>query len=194
MNFLAHLYLSGNDEEIITGNFIADHVKGVMVMKYSSRIQSGIKLHREIDTFTDSHHAFLQTTKRLNGNYRKYAGVVADMFYDHYLSADWNSYSNESLEDFTNRMYSILIKRYPILPQKSQRFIAYMKKFNWFSGYGTFEGLGRALSGMAVRTPFKSGMEHAVNDLKRDYQLFRKEFQIFFQDIIEYTNQKRMSL
>ncbi len=193
MNFLAHLYLSGDNEEVITGNFIADHVKGDSVMKYSAGIQSGIRLHREIDAFTDSHPVFLKTRERLNGNYRKYAGVVADMFYDHFLSADWKSYSNESLEGFTDRMHSIIIKRFPILPDKSQRFIAYMKKFNWLTGYGTFEGLGRALNGMAIRTPFKSGMENAVQDLKAHYHLYREEFQHFFPEIIDYTFQRRMN-
>ena len=193
MNFLAHLYLSGDNEEVITGNFIADHVKGDSVMKYSVGIQSGIRLHREIDAFTDSHPIFLKTRERLNGNYRKYAGVVADMFYDHFLSADWKTYSDESLEGFTDRMHSIIIKRFPVLPDKSQRFIAYMKKFNWFTGYGTFEGLGRALNGMAIRTPFKSGMENAVQDLKAHYHLYREEFQLFFPEIIDYTIQRRIN-
>jgi len=194
MNFLAHLYLSGENEEVITGNFIADHVKGDSVMKYNDGIQSGIRLHREIDAFTDSHPVFLKTRERLNGNYRKYAGVVADMFYDHFLSADWKTYSDESLEGFTDRMHSIIIKRFPVLPDKSQRFIAYMKKFNWFTGYGTFEGLGRALNGMAIRTPFKSGMENAVQDLKAHYHLYREEFQQFFPEIIDYTIQRRINI
>jgi acyl carrier protein phosphodiesterase len=193
MNFLAHLYLSGDDEEVITGNFIADHVKGDSVMKYNAGIRSGIRLHREIDAFTDSHPVFLKTRERLNGNYRKYAGVVADMFYDHFLSADWKTYSDESLDDFTDRMHSIIIKRFPILPDKSQRFIAYMKKFNWFTGYGTFEGLNRALNGMSIRTPFKSGMENAVQDLKAHYNLYREEFQVFFPEITQYTFQKRIN-
>jgi acyl carrier protein phosphodiesterase len=151
-------------------------------------------LHREIDAFTDSHPVFLKTKERLTGNYRKYAGVVADMFYDHFLSANWKDYSDESIQDFTHRMHFILIKRYPILPEKSQRFIAYMKKFNWFAGYGTFEGLGRALNGMAIRTPFKSGMENAVKDLKTGYTLYQNEFKHFFPEIIEFTSQRRIQL
>lgn len=193
MNFLAHLYLSGDNEEVITGNFIADHVKGEAVMKFTPGIQSGIRFHREIDAFTDSHPEFLKTRERLNGNYRKYAGVVADMFYDHFLSANWNKYSGESMDDFTDRMYAILIRRYPILPEKSQRFIAYMKKFNWLSGYGTYEGLGRALNGMAIRTPFKSGMENAVKDLKLNYDLYQDEFRLFFPEMIVFANLRRQN-
>lgn len=191
MNFLAHLFLSGDDEEIITGNFIADHVKGEAVMKFSVGIQMGIKLHREIDGFTDAHPVFLKTKHRLNGNYRRYSGVVADMYYDHFLSADWQTYSNEDLMAFTDRIHDILIKRFPILPERSQRFIAYMKRFNWLTGYGTFEGLGMALSGMAIRTPFNSGMENAVLDLKAHYDLYKQEFGLFFPDIIKFVDQRR---
>lgn len=191
MNFLAHLFLSGDNEEIITGNFIADHVKGEAVLKFSDGIQQGIKLHREIDGFTDSHPVFLKSKQRLNGNYRRYAGVVADMFYDHFLSADWQSYSNESLLDFTDRMHAVLIKRYPILPERSQRFIAYMRKFNWLTGYGTFEGLGRALNGMAIRTSFNSGMENAVRDLKIHYDLYKEEFRLFFPEIIKFVERRK---
>lgn len=187
MNFLAHLYLSGSDEEIITGNFIADHVKGDAIMKYTPRIQSGIRLHREIDVFTDAHKVFQKSRERLKVNYHKYSGVVTDMFYDHFLSAEWKAYSEESLEDFSDRMHSIIIKRFPILPDKSQRFIAYLKKFNWLTGYGTFEGLGRALNGMAIRTPYKSGMENAVADLRKDYELYKSEFVEFFPEIVVFS-------
>ncbi len=194
MNFLAHLYLSGDNEEIITGNFIADHVKGVAVMKFSYGIQLGIRLHREIDAFTDAHPVFLKSKQRLNGNYRRYSGVVADMFYDHFLSADWQDYSTENLVDFTDRIHAILIKRFPILPEKSQRFIAYMKRFNWLTGYGSFDGLGRALNGMAIRTPFNSGMENAVRDLKVHYDLYKDEFDLFFPEIIQFVDQRRKEL
>lgn len=193
MNFLAHLYLSGDNEEIIVGNFIADHVKGDGVFKYSLGIQNGIKLHREIDAFTDNHPIFIQSKERLSENYRKYAGVVTDMFYDHFLSSEWSAYSHESLDHFSEKMHNIIIKHYPVLPEKSQRFIAYMKKFNWLTGYGTFEGLDRALRGMAIRTPFKSGMENGVKDLKGNYYLYRDEFHIFFPEIMEYAFQRRKS-
>ncbi|MBN2172493.1 MAG: DUF479 domain-containing protein [Bacteroidales bacterium] len=194
MNYLAHLYLSGDNEDLIVGNFIADHVKGKKVQKFNAGVQNGIFLHRQIDTFTDSHPVFLQSKKRLTAKYRKYAGVIVDMFYDHFLSVNWERYSQESLLTFTDRMYEIIIKRYPILPEKSQRFIAYMKRFNWLTGYASFEGLDRALNGMAIRTPFESGMGGAVYDLQRNYVLFRNEFFNFFPDLIQFSDKTRIGL
>ncbi|HPE57144.1 MAG TPA: ACP phosphodiesterase [Bacteroidales bacterium] len=191
MNFLAHLYLSGADEEIITGNFIADHVKGRAIEKFSPGIKAGIILHREIDTFTDSHPLWIQSKNRLAINYRKYAGVITDMFYDHFLSANWDEYSDENIDSFTNRMYRIVMKRYLQLPPKTKRILPFMAKDNWLKGYGTFSGLDRALNGMARRTPFESGMESAIEELKAHYQFYENEFREFFPELTEYTVQRR---
>jgi acyl carrier protein phosphodiesterase len=194
MNFLAHLYLSGENEETILGNFIADHVKGKRINRYSPGIIAGIKLHREIDAFTDSHPAFLSSKSRLQKKYRKYSGVIVDMFYDHFLSANWRDYSDEDITAFTNRMYKIAMKRYLILPPKTKRLLPFMAKSNWLVGYGTFEGIDRALKGMSGRTPFNSGMENATIDLKKDYDKYKGEFQEFFPEIIRFSEARREDL
>ena len=189
MNFLAHLFLSGENEEIIVGNFIADHVKGNSINKFSDGIKNGIYFHREIDAFTDNHQIFIQSKNRLARKYRKYAGVIVDMFYDHFLSANWKDYSNEPLETFTKRMYKIVLKRFLILPSKTRRILPFMAKDNWLMAYGTTEGIHRALSGMAKRTPFESGMENAVEDLKKDYKIYKEEFQKFFPEVISFSQE-----
>ena len=194
MNFLAHLYLSGDNEDIITGNFIADHVKGNRINKFGNGIRKGIRLHRDIDHFTDSHPQFILSKNRLAPTYRKYAGVIVDMYYDHFLSAFWRDYSDEPIEKFTRRMYRILLRRFLILPPKTKRILPFMAKDNWLVGYGNPEGLGRALAGMAYRTPFNSGMENAINDLQDNYALFKQEFEAFFPEIIEYANKQKAIL
>lgn len=193
MNFLAHLYLSGDDEELIIGNFIADHVKGKAIDTFSEGIRAGILLHREIDAFTDAHPIFLQSRARLAPTYRKYAGVITDMFYDHFLSANWDAYCSEDLDMFTRRMYGIIMKRFMILPAKTKYILPFMAKDNWLKAYGKFEGLEKALKGMDRRTPFESGMGNAVGDLKSDYGLYRDEFRMFFPDIISYSSEVRRS-
>ncbi len=190
MNFLAHLFLSGENEEIITGNFIADHVKGNEIQKFSDPIKNGIYLHRKIDNFTDTHPLFLQSKTRLTDKYRKYSGVIVDMFYDHFLSANWNDYSAEPLEDYTSRMFAVIVKQYALLPEKTKRIIHFMSKENWLAGYGRIDGLARALSGMARRTPFDSGMENAVVDLQRDYGLYEQEFRGFFPQVSSFSKEE----
>ncbi|NOX47209.1 MAG: DUF479 domain-containing protein [Chlorobi bacterium] len=187
MNYLAHVYLSGENEETLIGNFIADHVKGKAILGFSEGIKAGIKLHREIDRFTDSHPQFLKSKKRLARNYRKYAGVIVDMFYDHFLAANWQVYSDEGLEAFTHRVYRILMKKYLILPSKTKYILPFMAKSNWLMNYGNLEGLHRALSGIAKRTPFESGMENATEDLKNDYGLYEEEFREFFPEVVKFS-------
>jgi len=194
MNFLAHLYLSGDDEEIITGNFIADHVKGKAFFGFSEGIRTGILFHRQIDLFTDTHPSFLESKKRLAFKYRKYAGVITDMFYDHFLASSWSKYSHEGIDQFTKRMYAVVMKRYFMLPPKTKRILPFMAKDNWLKGYGTFEGLERALRGMDKRTPFESLMGEAVEDLRRDYGLYHSEFSMFFPEMILFAEEKRKML
>ena len=107
MNFLAHLYLSGEEEPVLLGNFMADFVKGnpearlrtilppeVVASGIFPELIRGIQLHRHIDHFTDTHPIVERTKARLRPEFRKYAGVISDMFYDHFLAAEWTAYSS----------------------------------------------------------------------------------------------------
>jgi acyl carrier protein phosphodiesterase len=188
MNFLAHAYLSGNDENIIVGNFIADHVKGKAVEQYSEQIKTGIKLHRRIDAFTDAHPVVRTSIARLKVDYGRFSGVIVDMFYDHFLAKYWNQYSEIPIRRFTSGIYRVMMKHFMILPPKTRRILPFMMADDWLSGYSRLEGLNMALSGMSRRTNFYSGMEHAVGALKKDYESFRNEFSYFFTDLRQDVN------
>jgi len=194
MNFLAHLYLSGENKEVIIGNFIADHVKGNKIMTYSPGVRAGILLHRAIDQFTDNHPVVKLAVERLRPDFRKYAGVVVDMYFDHFLSNGWNSWSEEPLRSFTERMYSIIIESAGILPPRTNHMIPYMMNHDWLGNYGNFEGLNRALTGMARRTPFHSNMETAADRLKEDYDFFEESFGVFFPELIQNTSRVRKEI
>src|SRR5438105_4264648 len=122
MNFLAHLYLSRHNEELMIGNFIADSVKGSYFKNYSERVSQGIVMHRAIDHFTDNNKIFLQSVHRLQPKYRKYSGVIVDIFYDHFLAKNFSEYSDVRLEDFTKQVHKIMIMNRDIMPERSQQF------------------------------------------------------------------------
>ncbi len=124
MNFLAHIYLSGDNDFIKIGNFMADGIRGKQFEHFPEDVQKGIILHRFIDTYTDSHDIFRQSTKRLHEKYHHYAGVIVDIVYDHFLAKNWSKYSDENLEDFINRFYNSLHENYAILTEKTQGFNA----------------------------------------------------------------------
>ena len=187
MNFLAHVYLSGENNDIMIGNFIADHVKGNDIDDFRMEISRGIKLHRMIDDYTDHHPIFNQSKQRLSSTYRHYSGVLVDMFYDHFLAANWKDYCSENLYVYTRKKYRILMKNFLILPSETKKMLPFMMSTNWLASYKKLDFLQRALSGMAIRTPFKSGMENAVSDLKDDYDLYQAEFRSFFDEMMKFV-------
>jgi acyl carrier protein phosphodiesterase len=191
MNFLAHLYLSYNNEGVILGNFIADAVKGNKLDHFPEDVVRGIRLHREIDSYTDSHPVFRQGKARLSGRYRMFSGVIVDLYYDHFLAKNWVDYSDTDLEKCVASAYKLLLKHYAILPSRSRKILPYMIAQNWLVGYADFDRLTRVFQGMSRRSRFESGMEHAVDDLKKDYSLYESEFRLFFPDIISHIRQYR---
>jgi len=188
MNFLAHVYLSGSNEQLIIGNLIADAVKGKQIENFSQDIKKGIRLHRLIDSFTDNHIVVKTSVHRLEPLYKKYAVVIVDIFYDHFLAKNFNRYSTVPLSQISHTVYDILIRNYEILPPKSKRMLPFMVTQNWLEGYANLIDLQRVFNGMSRRASFVSGMENAITDLKKDYSLYEAEFSLFFPDIINYTS------
>jgi acyl carrier protein phosphodiesterase len=181
MNFLAHLYLSAGNPTLMVGNFIADFVKGKNALeKFDAEIARGIMLHRAIDEFTDTHAIVTQSKKRLRPKYRHYAGVIVDVFYDHFLAKNWGQYHTAPLADFATNAYGVIESYNTILPADVKHMLPYMIQGNWLVHYAETEGIHRALSGMARRTPYDSKMDEAVLDLTADYNLFHAEFDLFF--------------
>jgi len=187
MNFLAHLFLSGEPSEQMVGNFIADSVKGSATDNFSEEIQKGIKLHRAIDTFTDNHAEMLKSKERLRPRYKKYAPVITDIFYDHFLATHWRDYSAISLRDYTSQVYKYLEKYHAIFPERSQQFYNYMIKYDILFAYTKIEGIEKVMQGMSRRAHFISGMETATEELVKGYDDFKTEFKLFFPDLQQHV-------
>ena len=194
MNFLAHIYLSFGDDEIAIGNFIADSIRGNKIDHLPQRVQDGVILHREIDTFTDSHRIPKRSSKRLHKNYSHYSRVIVDIYYDHFLAKNWKKYSETPLKVFVNEFYDLLKENYSILPDGVQRMMPYMITDNWLYNYSKMEGIDRVLNGMNRRTKNKSNMNFAILDLEDHYTEFEKEFTSFFDELIVFSKQKYISL
>lgn len=194
MNFLAHLYLSNNNSNILIGNFIADHIQGNHFTHFHPEIQKGILLHREIDTFTDAHSIVRKSKRRLHTRYRHYKGVIIDIFYDHYLAKNWANYSDVELADFAQSFYHLLQENYEILPKKTKQLLPYLIEYNWLYNYQFIEGIEKVLNGMNNRTKQKSQMNLAVEDLQNLHSEFEEDFTVFFEDLRNFSNQKLIEL
>lgn len=194
MNFLAHIYLSFGDDEVTIGNFIADSIKGNKYKHLPDRIQKGILLHREIDTFTDSHPIAKLSSKRLHQNYSHYSRVIVDIFYDHFLAKNWQHYSETPLHLYVDQFYDLLEANYTVLPDATKRMIPYMMSDNWLLNYAQMDGISRVLTGMNRRTNNKSKMNNAIIDLEQHYDTFEVEFTAFFNELESFSKQKYISL
>ncbi len=194
MNFLAHIYLSGDNDLIKIGNLMADGIHGKHFDTFPIAIQKGIILHRSIDTFTDAHPIFRQSTKRLHANYHHYSGIIVDIFYDHFLAKNWSNYSDERLEDYSERFYQSLRDNYDDLTPKTQKMMPYLIEHNWLLSYQTIEGIESVLTKMDIRMKLDSNMRFSVAELKTYYSDFESEFTAFFATLIVHSNLKIQTL
>jgi acyl carrier protein phosphodiesterase len=194
VNYLAHIYLSGEDDLITLGNFIADGVKGKDYLDYPVQWQRGILLHRAIDSYTDSHAVVRQSTSRLHSSYSHYSGVVVDMYYDHFLARYWERYHHDPLDAYVDKFYDLLSANEQMLPQRIQRIMPYMMRDNWLMSYASLDGLGRILGQMDQRTSGRSKMRGAIVELEAYYEEFHAEFRDFFDDLVIFSRNKLKTL
>lgn len=194
MNFLAHLYLSGDNDLMKIGNFMADGIHGKNFDTFPMEIQKGIILHRSIDTFTDAHPIFRQSTKRLHANYHHYSGIIVDIFYDHFLAKNWSNYSDEKLEDFAERFYQSLRDNHDSLTLKTQKMMPYMINHDWLSSYQNIESIESVLVKMDNRMKRDSNMRLSVAELRTYYTEFETEFTAFFKELMVHSKLKIQTL
>lgn len=187
MNYLAHLYLSPSDDESQLGNLLGDFVKNKVEFIAYDKIYQGIRFHQKIDRFTDSHDIFLKSRQRISEKNRKYAGVMVDIFYDHFLAKDWKTYSPITLESFADNFYNILNQYSFLLPKRLSDIMPSMIQENWLVSYKEQTGIAKALDRIAKRltVPYKS--DEVMAEFLDNYQEFQTDFHLFFGEVIEYA-------
>jgi len=189
MNHLAHIFLSGNNDYVKIGNFIGDYIKGKKYKRYTPEIQIGIIMHRNIDNFTDSNEIPKKIKPLFSGYYGRYAGIIIDVFYDHFLAVNWDNFSDIPLKTFVNRFYSILQKNNQVLPYKVQNFLPRMIEHDRIYSYKYFQGLEKALSVMSKHTSLPDYTSKAMTILSDNYSLINRNFLEFFPEIINFITE-----
>lgn len=190
MNYLGHFYLSGNQPDIIFGNFIGDVIKGSKWKLYPESIQKGILLHRFIDDFTDNHEATKEAKSRIRSYFSITSAIVIDMYFDHFLSLNWRRYNDQSLSAFSTEIFRKLSGFKIEMPSYTGVLYQKMRDEDWLLSYKSIEGIAFALHRMGKRVNFKNNWDDAKWVLKENYNLLENDFHMFFPDIISEVNKK----
>lgn len=186
MNYLAHSFLSFQKTDLIIGNFIADSIQGNRFENLTEGIIKGIKLHRKIDVFTDSHPIFLTSKHRFSKDFDKYSGVLMDIFYDHYLAKNFNLYSSISLQQHANSIYELLKNNHDYMPEPAKRFYSYMTERNILFEYSSLKGIETVLTHLSNRIRNRFELQLSVPILEKDYVEIEEEFFVFFDDLMAF--------
>lgn len=183
MNYLGHIYLSGDDEKLMIGNFIGDYVKGRNYLQFPNDIQQGILLHRQIDSFTDTNIHWQSIRELIRPVYKRYSGVIADLFVDHFLAVHWHLFSPHTLSQHSKWAYAEMLKNFDILPQQVQQFIPYLIQHRRLQSYATIEGLQNSMAIMSLHTSLPNHTSRGIELLLSEYHVFEEESIHFILDV-----------
>jgi acyl carrier protein phosphodiesterase len=191
MNYLAHVFLARRSHGATIGGLLGDFVKGSAAGEYDDEVYAGIVLHRRIDRFTDA-HAVVRTSRGLiSAPQRRFAGIIVDVFYDHFLARHWPRFSGTPLRVFTQQVYGMLASHRTTFPERLQQVLPRMISDDWLGSYGRIEAVDAALKGIARRLrrfERARALESAVADLEEHYARFENDFLLFFPDLVQYVD------
>ena len=191
MNYLAHIFLSGNDSQLQVGNFIGDFVKGSNGKHYPKDIRKGIDLHRKIDYFTDNHELVRETIVMMRPEFGRYSGIILDMYFDYFLASNFTVYSRKSLNLFAFRFYFSALINYRHLPPRVKNFVFYFIFSNRLNKYAFINGLQQSLEIMATYKSKAIKPQKTIAYLIENKLELERRFHLFFPDLITYVEMEK---
>lgn len=192
MNYLAHALLSCHSPAAIVGGMLGDFVKGSVPVHYDAEIRAAILAHRAIDRYTDAHEAHRASRGLVSPARRRFAGILVDVFYDHFLVRHWGRFSSQSLHEFTQSVYTALRSRHGNLPERLQRILPYMAGDDWLGSYGDLDSVHAALHGIArrfTRFPRASALLDGIEELENNYTALERQFLMFFPQVERFARE-----
>ena len=195
MNFLAHIYLSPPHEDAQLGSLLGDFVKGPLDgsdirSRYGEEVKQAIALHRKIDSYTDAHPVVAASRNRISADRRRFAGVMIDIFYDHFLARNWDEFHDAPLQRFTGNFYEILLRRHAELPDRLQRIARSMAERDWLGSYAHVEAVDIALNRMSLRLRRNNNaLLDSAEELVENYMALENDFRCFMPDVRAFARQ-----
>lgn len=189
VNFLAHAFLANGDTDAIVGQLCGDFVRGADLSRFPHGIASGIRVHRAIDSYTDQHPLNLQARELFDAPYRRYAGIITDVAYDHYLALDWQHYCDTPLPDYAQLVQRALLARHELLPESLQNFSTYLESENILQNNTSRAHIEITLERISRRRASMSVLGGAAPSLWRNSAALKALFDDFFPQLISYSSE-----
>jgi acyl carrier protein phosphodiesterase len=186
VNHLAHLFLARDDPDSFAGSLAGDFVRGSLA-KQSEILRPGIRLHRLTDVFTDDHPMHRATRRRFVPQFDHYAAVIADVVYDHFLAATFETYASMPLERFVQKAHAALEQRRDLLPGVLQWVLERMREGDWLTSYRELGGIEIVLRNMSRRLRHPVRLDTAIPLLRSEYAGVQAEFASFFPDLMRHV-------
>ena len=187
MNYLAHLYLAEDSPESLIGSIMGDFVKGAIKDRYPLKIKRGIELHRKIDTYTDSHPTTRASRNLYSPARRRFAGIIVDLCYDHFLYRHWSEFTDVALDQFIARSYDILMTHRTAFPARLADMVPVMIREDWLGSYQDLMGVEKALGRLSKRVTNGDRLLGAIEEIKLHYRSLETNFLVFFPDLIHFV-------
>ncbi len=193
MNYLAHLYLSSESPEALVGAMLGDFVKGAMKDSYPTKIRRGIELHRSVDTFTDAHEIVRDCKRLFSAERRRFAGILLDIFFDHFLAKNWSQFSEVELKNFTAQAYQHLQSQEDWLTPDLARVVPMMSSEDWLANYQRIDWVEFTLTKLAKRVRRGEAISTGIIELLENYDALENSFSEFFPALIAFVAQEKLS-
>ncbi|TDJ33206.1 MAG: DUF479 domain-containing protein [Gammaproteobacteria bacterium] len=192
MNHLAHCYLSDGSDLELVGSLMGDFVKGRLeTLDYPQPVLNALRLHRRIDSTTDAHPRVAKSRNRFDPEFRRYAGILTDVFYDHFLARSWTRYHHTPLTDFAQRVYDALNIHENLLPERLKLFSVYMQQRDLLVNYRELDTIDQSLKGIAARLSRANPIGDARAQLEKHYDGLESDFHAYFPDVIRMAKLER---
>jgi acyl carrier protein phosphodiesterase len=194
VNLLAHALLAAPDADLMLGSLIGDFVRGRIDPALRPKVRAGIALHRAIDAYTDAHEEIAAMRARFAPPFRRYAGILIDVWFDHLLARQWPRYGEGELDDFSERVRALLDANADVVPERMRRFVAYLHRHDLPAAYRHTSVIGDVLRGMSERLIRANPLDEALPVLVAKHGALQQCFDVFFPDLRNFAAVERIRL
>jgi acyl carrier protein phosphodiesterase len=194
MNLLAHALLASPDAEVMLGSLIGDFVRGRIDPALPPKVRAGIALHRAIDAYTDAHEDVAAARALFAPPFRRYAGILLDVWFDHLLARQWARFGADDLDDFSDRVRGVLAINSALVPERMRGFVAYLEANGLPAAYRDTALIGQALRGISRRLTRANPLDEALPVLVARHAPLQKCFDAFFPALRNFADVERIRL